>query len=606
MDVRQEHDGENHRLLQRLAGVCSTRTRTGIVVLLYVISIITVVVVMFTGFRSQIERRKGELTRELRIAYETVISTVSATPEFFYTQIAGDDILTGIMAQANHAEGELLESLHLQLLSSLREEYELLKQLDFRQLHFHLKDNRSFLRFHRPDRYNDDLTEVRATVRRTNATQTRTYGFEEGRIYNGFRYVYPLFHQGLHVGSVEASMNYRAIISRMKSSHPSVNDFILHRDVMEEKVFQDEQDNYQPFPLNQHFVRESSFARPDTGSTIGVDYTDIIEAGKGSERLKDSLDNFRADTVAFFVKGVPITVSLLPVQNVQGRLVAYIISYSHLDEFVLLRSFFILLGLVLSGLVTSVFASFHRMLRHRQHLVSIGEDLQRTIGAKDRFFSIVSHDLRSPMGSIASLSRLLSEELREQNGVSSASRELADAIADASANSLNLMLDLLDWSRAQGGDLVCRPELLPLKELIGSQLSSLERMAGDKAILLENRAEEGKIFADEYMLKTVVRNLVSNGIKFSHSGGSVVVESRETDEGTLLMVIDTGVGMSEEQQQKIFDLSEKVSTRGTSQEAGTGLGLTVCREFVHQHGGTISVVSRPGEGSSFRVFFPGQ
>lgn len=570
----------------------------------YVAAVAVIVASMVIGYRSQIGARLDERTRELEVAYQSVTSTMAATPELFYAQIADDPEVTRRVHAANTADAGGLRRLNRELLSYLQDDYAILEELDFRQLHFHLADNRSFLRFHRPDRYGDDLTDVRATVRVANATQTPTQGFEEGKIYNGFRFVYPLFHDGEHVGSVEASISYKLIISRMQSSHPLVYDFILSSEVIERSLFEDELHNYETGGFSSQFARETGFAPPDTAEALGVDFSRVVEEGSNSEELIQSLESYRTVSIPLTVEGVPLAVSLLPLHTYAGPPVAFIIGYSRLDEMATLRLFFGILGLVLVVLSTLAYLLFLRITRQRERLLAVSQDLQRTSHTKDRFFSIVSHDLRGPIGSLAGLSDMLREELQEDATVSASTYELAEMIAEGAENSSQLLLDLLDWSRSQRGDIGFQPAENSCDRIVEEQMAILRRTAMDKGITLGNESGDVVIIADEYMLKVIIRNLVSNSIKFTPEGGSVTVKAERRPQGTSLFVTDTGVGMTDEQQTAIFDLSVKSSTKGTRAEAGTGLGLTVCQEFVQKHHGTMSVDSQVGAGTTFEVYFP--
>jgi signal transduction histidine kinase len=208
------------------------------------------------------------------------------------------------------------------------------------------------------------------------------------------------------------------------------------------------------------------------------------------------------------------------------------------------------------------------------------------------------------MGSLSALADLQREELHEINAVPPHLHETAEALADGARNSFNLLTDLLDWSRAQRGDIAFRPGRHELQGLVAEQIGVIRRTASDKGVVLENRLGELQVHADEYMLKTVIRNLLSNAVKFTPEGGRVTVTARDEAAGVTISVSDTGVGMSEEQQRKVFDPSVKTSTPGTNAEGGTGLGLTVCREFVERHGGTIRVDSELGVGSTINVYLP--
>ena len=297
-------------------------------------------------------------------------------------------------------------------------------------------------------------------------------------------------------------------------------------------------------------------------------------------------------------------VSLLPLRNYEGEYVGFILGYSRFDELLVLQRFFLALGLTLFVLSTAVFLLLLRITLGRERITRVSEDLQRTIQAKDRFFSIVSHDLRGPVGSLAMLCRMLESDLKDNTGVPASTHEIAETIANGAENASRLLHDLLDWSRSQRGDIGYQPAKHPLHALVASQMSMLEQAAVEKSIHLSNDVGEVMVYGDEYMIKTIIRNLLSNGIKFTPNGGSISVTAQENTDGLVISVADTGVGMTEQQQADVFNIAVVASTKGTNSEAGTGLGLTVCNEFVQKHGGRIWVESELGVGTTFYVQLP--
>ncbi len=570
----------------------------------YCSAIVVIAVTMILGYRSQVDLRLQERTREAAVAYESVISTLAAAPELFFAQLVRDTDVTRIVRDANTADNEQFSRLNRELFARLDHEYAVLAAQDFRQLHFHTRDNRSFVRFHRPDRYGDDLTEARPTVRITNETQRPTYAFEEGRIYSGFRYVFPLVHADEHVGTVEISMSYQAIISRMQVSRAAAFDFIVRREVVEDLVFDGELANYEASCFSELFLRESAFAQPDTGRVLGVEFECIAADAPRSRRLVSDLEQAVATSVPFRIDGVDIAVSAIPIRNISGDAVAFILGYTRFDEARNLRWLFSLIGLSMALLSGLAFVLFLRVSRAHERELRLSRDLKYTMQEKDRFFSIVSHDLRGPMGSLANLAEILHDELKDIIEVPLNAREIAEVIAEGAANSSQLLSDLLDWSRSQRGDMHYAPEELSLHGLVQDQFALLRNAAASKSITLSQDTQSETVFADDYMLRTVVRNLLSNAIKFTPDGGRIHVRSRRSAAGVVVTVEDTGIGMSEAQRNSIFDLTVKSSTKGTRAEAGTGLGLKVCQEFVQAHGGTIDVESEPGTGTQIHVLFP--
>ena len=172
-------------------------------------------------------------------------------------------------------------------------------------------------------------------------------------------------------------------------------------------------------------------------------------------------------------------------------------------------------------------------------------------------------------------------------------------------NLFGLLEDLLTWSRSQTGKIQYLPEQQDLSSIVKNTLDVLSPAAEAKGIELSSGIPEGTlIYADANMLNLVIRNLVSNSIKFTSKGGTVHIFSRTEEKSEIVSVIDSGIGMSEEDQNKLFRLDIAVTTIGTNKEKGTGLGLILCKDFVERNGGEISVESKPGKGSTFRFSVP--
>ena len=222
---------------------------------------------------------------------------------------------------------------------------------------------------------------------------------------------------------------------------------------------------------------------------------------------------------------------------------------------------------------------------------------------KDRFFSIISHDLRSPFNSLLGLTKLILEDF---DGFSK--EEIRDSVYNlhqVSEGLFNLIEDLLDWSRIQFNRIEFQAETFNLYEQVLFVVNSLKSVARDKNISIVNLVPKNcTIRADQHMVNTIIRNLVGNAIKFTPKYGLVKISSGFDIEDIIISVEDTGVGMRKEIADKLFKMESKVSTAGTEGEAGTGLGLLICKEFVEKHGGTIWVKSQVEKGSSFFFRLP--
>jgi len=222
---------------------------------------------------------------------------------------------------------------------------------------------------------------------------------------------------------------------------------------------------------------------------------------------------------------------------------------------------------------------------------------------KDRFFSIIAHDLKSPFNSIFGFSELLVEQMnrKDYQGV----EKFAAIINRSSKQAMDLLTNLLEWARAQTGKIEFNPEYIELVTLINEVAELFNDSAQQKAItIITDLPHNLPVFADKYMIGTVLRNLISNGIKFTHPGGKIRVSTKQNENQVTVSVSDNGVGIEKETIDKLFRIEYSYSTTGTARESGTGLGLLLCKEFIEMHGGKIWVESEPEKGSVFLLTLP--
>ncbi|MDD2965753.1 MAG: tetratricopeptide repeat-containing sensor histidine kinase [Bacteroidales bacterium] len=222
---------------------------------------------------------------------------------------------------------------------------------------------------------------------------------------------------------------------------------------------------------------------------------------------------------------------------------------------------------------------------------------------KDKFFSIVAHDLKSPFTGIVGFSALLSSDFDSYSDEEK--KNMVQHIKESSEQVSWLLDNLLHWARSQMNLTVVKTTRIKLKPFIEREITPLSHVASLKKIALKTEiSDQVEVEADQEMLRFVVRNLVSNALKFTHPNGNVVVEAKELAGKVHLTVSDDGIGMSEEQKEHLFKLKTGGTTPGTANEQGTGLGLVLCKDFIVQNGGSIAVKSDPGTGSTFIVTFP--
>lgn len=241
--------------------------------------------------------------------------------------------------------------------------------------------------------------------------------------------------------------------------------------------------------------------------------------------------------------------------------------------------------------------------RHTDEINRIAEELRQLNNTKDKFFSIIAHDLRNPFITILGFTDLLLTDYKELD--ESEIIFYLEEMKKSAEISHNLLQNLLQWSRSQTGRIEFNPTKILLKNLVNVNLELLQPTAANKEIQIKSEVvDDIYVQADEDMLNTIIRNLITNAIKFTPKGGTITIAAKEVGKYAEISVEDTGVGMSEATMANLFRLDTTHSTLGTNQEAGTGLGLILCKEFVEKHDGKIWVESKLGVGSKFIFYLP--
>lgn len=246
----------------------------------------------------------------------------------------------------------------------------------------------------------------------------------------------------------------------------------------------------------------------------------------------------------------------------------------------------------------------NRLLEEKNRQIEESEQELRILNAsKNKFFSIIAHDLKNPLHAVLGYSSLLKRDYERFS--EEERRKFASDIYQSTNNIFRLLQNLLEWARSQTGRLNFSPELVEYQNILDNSLEALRSHATQKNIEINTgHNPDLKLFADPLMIETVLRNLINNAIKFTPDGGHINVDAREIDGEIRIAVSDSGIGMTEEETQNLFRIDSKVKRKGTNNEDGTGLGLILCHEFVHKHNGKIWVESTPGKGSEFIFSIP--
>jgi signal transduction histidine kinase len=232
------------------------------------------------------------------------------------------------------------------------------------------------------------------------------------------------------------------------------------------------------------------------------------------------------------------------------------------------------------------------------------EELSEANAEKDKFFSILAHDLRGPMSAFVEITQLLTEDF--QTMTPDQVRDITTSMKTDASNIYKLLENLLEWSRLKRGVFNFKPEKLNLRKVITIGTEPVSASALKKEIMIDiSVPDDLEVLADEHMFEAVIRNLVSNAVKFTTFGGKIDVSAHLNKNNSVeIKISDTGIGMNPELKSKLFLLNENTSRKGTEGESSSGLGLLLCKEFVEKHSGKIWVESEEGKGSTFYFAIP--
>lgn len=333
---------------------------------------------------------------------------------------------------------------------------------------------------------------------------------------------------------------------------------------------------------NQVFAQDAGFTHP----------SDLIGKNDFQMGWRDQAELYRSGDRQVMESGIPILLNEEPQTTPEGKTIILLTNKIPLKN---------AKGEIYGILGTSM--NVTERTAAVQQIKLQNEELQKINAEKDKFFSIIAHDLKSPFNTIIGFSDLLSEHIREKD--LNRIEEFADYIKQSSYRAMNLLMNLMEWSRSQTGRMDFNPEHFNLADIVNENLLLVSDRAVQKSIAIKNTFAANKpVFADKAMISTILRNLITNSIKFTRTGGEILISVKEEQERLIVSVHDTGVGIPQNALDKLFRLDKNYSTSGTENEQGTGLGLILCKDFIDKHKGEIWVESHEGEGSTFFFSIP--
>jgi len=238
-----------------------------------------------------------------------------------------------------------------------------------------------------------------------------------------------------------------------------------------------------------------------------------------------------------------------------------------------------------------------------QQLIDSEKNLRELNAAKDKFFSIIAHDLKNPFMGILGFTEILSNSFEQYDDAEK--KKMISFVKRSAESAYKLLENLLEWSRIQIGVAKAEPALTDISILINETITSLKDFSQTKNVkIITTVQNETCVYADEEMIKSVIRNLLTNAIKFSHPEGYIKIISSETKDTINVSIVDKGIGMKAATLENLFRIDKSTTTKGTLGEKGTGLGLILCKEFMDKNHGKLIVSSVENEGSKFTIVLP--